>query len=320
MKIAIIMPAYNEEATIRETIISFYQELPEAHIYVVDNHSGDSTKKIAEDTLSQLGCGGEVFSEERQGKGNAIRKAFSEIDADIYVMVDADMTYSARDIHKLLEPVLEDEADMVVGDRLSSGAYQSTNKRRFHNFGNNLVKGLINFLFRCKLRDIMSGYRVFNRKFIKYFPILNDGFELETEMTLHAVHKKFSIKEIPIEYGERPEASFSKLNTIRDGARIITMIFFIFKDYKPFTFFGFFSLLFFATGLLLGFPVVKEFIETRYVSHVPLAILATGMMIFSLVLFSVGLTLNTIIRIHRYDFELKLVNYEDKRKKERVLL
>ena len=179
MKIAVILPAFNEEITIRETIISFSRELPEAHIYVVDNNSTDNTEKIAEEALLELGCKGEVLSEKRQGKGNAIRRAFSYIDADVYVMVDADMTYPAGDIHKLLEPVLEDEADMVVGDRLSSGAYQVTNKRRFHNFGNNLVKGLINFLFVCKLKDIMSGYRVFNKKFIKSFPILNDGFDLQ---------------------------------------------------------------------------------------------------------------------------------------------
>lgn len=309
MKIAIIIPAYNEELTIKQTIIDLYGELPAAHIYVINNNSTDNTNKLAKETISQLGCKGKVIFEKRQGKANAIRKAFSAVDADIYVMVDADSTYNAKDIHKLIKPILNNEADMVVGDRHSGGFYKEQSKRRFHGFGNNLVINLINFLFRSNLRDIMSGYRVFNRKFVKFFPILSEGFELETEMSLHALHKKFKIVEIPIEYQDRPTGSTSKLGTIKDGFRVIRRILSIFKDYKPLSFFGFFSILFFVCGLVIGLPVLVDFIETRFVSHVPLAILSTGLMIFSLILLSIGIILKTIIQLHRFDYELKLNNY-----------
>lgn len=312
MNIAVILPAYNEEKTIRDVVLDFGKELPDASIYVIDNNSRDLTGQIASDTLKKIGNSGRVLFEGRQGKANAIRKAFSEIDADIYVMVDADMTYPASDVHRLIEPVKAGLADMAVGDRMSEGKYQNENKRRFHNFGNNFIKFCINTIFKTELKDIMTGYRVFSRKFVKNYPILIEGFELETDITLHALDNRFSVIEVPIDYRDRPEGSFSKLNTFKDGFRVIFTIVKMLKNYRPFTFFGTLSLICLILGLAAGLPVVYEFLRTQYVSHVPLAILATGLMIFTLLLFSVGLILNTVVKLHKIDYELKLINNSQK--------
>lgn len=294
-KIAIIIPAYNEELTIKKVIEEFHSELPSAVIVVIDNNSKDKTNQIAKEELSKLGEKGIFLFEGKQGKSNAIRKAFREIDSDIYVMVDADLTYSAKDLPRLLEPVINKKADMVVGDRLSQGKYYKENKRLFHNFGNALVCNLINKIFKSNLNDIMTGYRGFNQDFVKNYPILVDGFELETDMTLYAIQNKFTIIEIPIDYKDRPIGSESKLNTFLDGFLVIRRIISIFKNYKPFLFFFLLSSLFFIFAIIAGIPVILEFIETKYVEHVPLAILSTGLMMLAFLFFITGVILDTII-------------------------
>jgi glycosyltransferase involved in cell wall biosynthesis len=296
-KIAVIIPAYNEESTIKNVIEDFSLALPNASVVVVDNNSSDSTNLIAKETLKKNGDKGLLLFESRRGKANAIRKAFVEVNADVYVLVDADCTYSSLDLEKLLKPVLNGEADIVVGDRLSNGDYKSENKRLFHNFGNNLIINIINSMFHIGLKDIMSGYRVFSRNFVKNYPILVKGFELETDMTLYAIQNKFTILEIPVNYKDRPKGSKSKLNTFSDGFSVLHRIFSIFKNYKPFMFFSLCSLLFLVLGLLSGVPVILEFIETKYVTHVPLAILAVSFVILAFLSFFVGLILDTIVHM-----------------------
>jgi glycosyltransferase involved in cell wall biosynthesis len=305
--IAIILPAYNEELTIKKTIRDFFENLPEAEIVVIDNNSKDRTAEFALETFSVLGAKGRVIAEKRQGKGNAVRRAFMDVDADIYVMADADSTYPAKRIHDLIRPVVENQADMVVGDRLSGGHYQQENKRNFHGFGNNLVKWLINHLFRANLQDVMTGYRAFNRKFVKNYPILVEGFQIETDVTLHALDKRFRIMEIPIEYIDRPAGSFSKLNTFADGAAVLFTIAQILRYYRPLLFFGSVGVGFFLFGLLAGYPVIDEWLETRYIQHVPLAILAVGLEISAIMSMGVGLILDSITHQNKMAFECNLV-------------
>jgi len=309
--IAIIIPAYNEEQTIRDVIVSFHLLHPAASIYVIDNNSNDATSQIAAQTFHELSIKGNVLFETRQGKSNAIRKAFREIDSDIYVMVDADMTYPATGLSKLLEPVVNGEADMVVGDRLANRQYRKENKRRFHNAGNQLVRRLVNYTFSTNVRDVMSGYRVFNRLFIKNFPLMSQRFELETELTLHALQFRYRIKEIPINYLSRPSGSKSKLNTIQDGFRVVSIIFSIFKDYKPLTFFSLTSFLFFILSISFGAFPVYEYFTLHYIYRVPLAILAMGLMLVSLLLFITGLILNTISNLHKFNYELHLLSQKN---------
>ena len=289
--IVVIIPAYNEELTIRNTVIDFYENMNNAFFLIIDNNSIDKTGEIANQILKEKNINGIVIREFRQGKGYAIRRAFQEIEADIYIMTDADTTYSGKDLVNLIKPIINHEADIVVGDRHKTGAYKKENKRLFHKFGNTLVKKIINFLFNSNLNDIMSGYRVMNRLFVKNYPILSSGFEIETDMTLHRLDKRFRIIEIPITYKDRPTGSFSKLNTFTDGFQVLKTIIWIFKYYKPFIFFGSMSLLFFILGLLTGFPVLYEYYKTRYILHIPLAILTTGIIIMSLISFSIGLVL-----------------------------
>jgi glycosyltransferase involved in cell wall biosynthesis len=306
MSLAVVIPAHNEERTIAEVILAFHRAAPEALLVVVDNDSSDATRRIAEETLGGQGIHGRVLVEPRRGKANAVRKAFQEIDADVYVMVDADLTYPAELLPTLLEPVLRGEADMVVGDRLTSGTYAAQNTRRFHGFGNVLVRWLINVLFRTRLHDIMSGYRVLTRRFVDNYPILCQGFELETEMTLHALDKRFRVVELPTPYAPRPEGSVSKLNTFRDGVRVIKTILSILKDYRPLTFFGLLSAVTFCGGVVIGIQPVVEFLEYRYVYKVPSAVLATGVVISSMLLGAVGLVLDTVVKLHRFEFERRL--------------
>lgn len=305
--ISIIIPAYNESLTIAQTIEAFSKALPEAKIVVVNNNSTDDTASLALESIKKARCNGVVLNESRQGKGFALRKAFSEVEADCYIMVDGDMTYSALDVHKLMEPVLNGEQDMVVGDRHSSGSYKAQNRRMFHNFGNNLVTNLINTLFGSCLVDIISGYRVFSRKFIRHFPIMCSGFEIETEMTLHALDKRFRILEIPVSYVDRPEGSNSKLNTYKDGLRILKTIVWVFKDYNPLLFFGSLALLSFFSGVVVGIPVFSEYLSYKYIYRVPSAILATGLMIVSLLFFAIGLILDTVVKYQRFNYELQLI-------------
>lgn len=245
------------------------------------------------------------------GKGNVVRTMFREIDADIYVMVDGDDTYPAEEVHKLIEPVVNGEADMAIGDRLTNGTYQKENKRHFHEFGNNLVKKAINVAFHTNLKDIMTGYRVFNKFFVKNMPVLSPKFEIETEMSLHALDKKFLIKEIPIVYRDRPEGSSSKLNTVSDGIKVCKTIFKMYKDFKPFLFYGLLALIFAIVGLAIGVPVIVEFIKTHYITKFPSAVLATGIMLFAFIMFQSALVLDTVVKQNREKYEIDLLRYSE---------
>lgn len=245
------------------------------------------------------------------GKGNVVRTMFREIDADIYVMVDGDDTYPAEEVHKLIEPVVNGEADMAIGDRLTNGTYQKENKRHFHEFGNNLVKQAINIAFHTSLKDIMTGYRVFNKFFVKNMPVLSPKFEIETEMSLHALDKKFIIKEIPIVYRDRPEGSSSKLNTVSDGIKVCKTILKMYKDFKPFFFYGILALILAIIGLAIGVPVIVEFIKTHYITKIPSAVLATGIMLFAFIMFQSALVLDTVVKQNREKYEIDLLRYRE---------
>jgi glycosyltransferase involved in cell wall biosynthesis len=312
--IAVILPAYNEEQTISACIEGFHRGCPEAKIWVINNCSTDATEFRAAKTIEDLGIPGGVIRENRKGKGNAIRCAFTQIEADIYVLADADCTYSPSDLRKMLEPVLYQHVDMVVGDRHVSGDYESENKRAFHGFGNRLVRNLVNYLFKAELSDILSGYRVFSRRFVKTYPVLVDGFEIETDMTLHALDKRMSTMELPITYRDRPEGSQSKLNTITDGFRVLQTLSNILRHYRPFTFFCTLSFIFFLTGLLLGFPVIKEFIDTNYISHIPLAILSTGVEIIAVFFIAIGIILDSIVYHNKQVFEREFMQFDSSSK------
>lgn len=309
MKVAVLIPCYNEELTIGKVIDDFKKELPEANIYVYDNNSRDKTGEIAKEH------GAIVIKEYRQGKGNVVRTMFRDIDADIYIMIDGDDTYPAEAARKLMEPIIKNEADMVIGDRLSNGTYAKENKRAFHNLGNNLVQGLIGLLFKNEIKDIMTGYRVFNRFFVKTMPVMSEGFQIETEMSIHALDKKFRLKEIPIEYRDRPAGSESKLNTFRDGYRVIKALIGLFKDYKPLLFFGTISIVSLILGLLAGVPVIVEFALTRFITKVPSAILAVGFIVVAVVSLACGLILDTISATDKRNYELYLNNYKEMQRK-----
>ena len=302
-KIAVLIPCYNEEVTIEKVIKDFKKELPEADIYVYDNNSKDKTAEIAKKN------GAIVKHEYRQGKGNVVRSMFRDIEADIYVMVDGDDTYPANEVHKLIKPIEDGKADMAIGDRLTNGTYKNENKRHFHEFGNNLVKKSINKLFKTDLKDIMTGYRAFNKVFVKNMPVLSPGFEIETEMSLHALDKKFIIKEIPIVYRDRPEGSVSKLNTVGDGIKVVKTIIKMYKDFRPRHFFWLIALIMAIIGLIIGLPVFIEFYNTSYITKIPSAILATGIMIFALIIAQCGVILDTVVKQHREKYELELSRY-----------
>lgn len=302
-KIAILIPCYNEEITVAKVITDFKKELPDALIYVYNNNSTDNTLQIAYEN------GAIVKNEYRQGKGNVVRNMFREIDADVYVLVDGDNTYPANMVHQLIKPILMETADMVVGDRISNGTYKKQNKRLFHDFGNGMVKYTINRLFKTNLKDVMSGYRAFSRTFVKNIPILSKGFEVETEMTLHALDKRFIIKEIPIEYKDRPNKSKSKLNTFTDGYKVIKTIIKMLKDYKPLKFFLSIAIIFFVLGLIIGIPVIYEYILTRYITKVPSAVLSTGLMIFSVIIAQCGVILDTVVKDDKEKYEIELNKY-----------
>ena len=274
--------------------------LPNADIYVYDNNSTDGTDKIAKK------AGAIVKYEYRQGKGNVIRTMFKDIDADCYLMIDGDDTYPKENAKEMCDLVLEGKADMVIGDRLSS-TYFTENKRPFHNFGNKLVRGLINTLFHSNIRDIMTGYRAFSYEFVKTFPVLSKGFEIETEMTIHALDKNFLLKEIPVEYRDRPEGSISKLNTYSDGFKVLKTIARLFKEYKPTLFFSVISLIFLIISLIFGIPVFVEYFETGLVPRIPTLIFAGFMLIIAILLFVCGIILEVLVKKHRQLFELVLI-------------
>jgi glycosyltransferase involved in cell wall biosynthesis len=306
--IAVILPAYNEELTIRQTMQAFHKALPEALIVVINNKSSDATCQIAEQTLLDLKCAGRVITENLQGKGNALRRAFIDVDADLYLLSDADMTYPADRARDLLLPILENRADMVVGDRHSLGHYQRENRRPLHGFGNRLVQGLVNQLFHSNLVDIMSGYRAMSRRLVKNYPILVEGFQIETDLSLHALDKRFRIVEIPVEYKDRPAGSFSKLNTLSDGAKVLWSITQILRHYRPLHFFASLFAMFFIAGLICGIPVVHDWIAYKYIYHVPLAVLATGLEIFAVVFIAIGLILDSLVHLQRLAYEREILN------------
>jgi glycosyltransferase involved in cell wall biosynthesis len=307
IKVAVILPAYNEEQTVGPTIRALHSAIPAAHLWVVNNNSNDDTGKIAHAVLDELNAKGGVLFEPRRGKGNAVRRAFHEVDADVYVLIDADSTYPAARMEDLIRPIIDGRADMVVGDRHSKGYYKRENKRLLHNFGNRAVQSLVNRLFNTSLVDIMSGYRAFNRMFVKNYPILVEGFEIETDMTLHALDKKFRIVEVPIEYKDRPPGSFSKLNTFNDGYRVISTLVRILRHYRPLSFFGGVGLFLAFAGLLAAAPVFDDWVRHHYIYHVPLAILATGIETVALLLFAVGLILDSIADQGKRNFERELL-------------
>ena len=308
--IAIIIPAYNEELTICQVMKEFYAVVPTAEIVVVNNNSADKTDALARQTLAEMGMKGRVIVERRKGKAAAVRRAFADVEADVYVMVDADCTYPATDLPALLRPVLEDDADIVVGNRHAGGAYSKENKRPFHNWGNNLVMKLINRLFNGDLKDILSGYRVMNRKFVKNYPILSRGFGIETEMSIHMLDKGFRVVEVPTNYKDRPEGSFSKLNTVKDGIMILRLIFDIFVFFRPTIFFSLAALLMMLAGLASGIVPVVEFCNTAHITHLPLAVLAVGCVLTSLLCCFTGVILEGQARAQRFMYECQLMRYD----------
>lgn len=296
-KTAVLIPCYNEGLTIRKVVEDFRRELPEAEIYVYDNNSSDNTAAEA------AAAGAIVRREWVQGKGSVVRSMFRDIDADLYVMVDGDDTYPARFVREVIRPVEAGEADMSIGDRLSNGSYFKENSRKFHGFGNNLVRSAINRIFDAQLRDIMTGYRCFSRRFVKSFPVLNNGFQLETEMTLFALNYKMRIVEVPIDFVERPEGSESKLNTFSDGTRVLMCIFNMFRHYRPLAFFSWTALFFAILSLAIGIPTVVEFVQTHYITKVPSAILASGLFVMALMFFVCGLILDSVEQNERQHVE-----------------
>jgi len=298
-KIAVLVPCYNESRTIEKVVQDWKRELPEAVVYVYDNNSTDHTDELARR------AGAVVRYEHQQGKGNVVRRMFREVDARCYIMIDGDDTYPASAGREMARQVLENQADMVVGDRLSS-TYFTENKRRFHNFGNTLVRGSINHLFHSDIRDVMTGYRAFSYQFVKTFPVLSKGFEIETEMTIHALDKNLYIKNMPVDYRDRPEGSVSKLNTIPDGIRVLKTIFMLYKDYKPVRFFGMFALLLFVLSAVFFAPVLAEYFRTGLVPHFPTLIVCGFCAIAALLSLFSGMILQTLIQKNRQEFEFHL--------------
>ena len=298
-RIAVLIPCYNEAQTIEKVVNDWKRELPEAAIYVYDNNSSDETAAIAEK------AGAVVRHEYMQGKGNVIRRMFREIDAEAYIMVDGDDTYPAEYGRQMVDEVLIKNVDMVVGDRLSS-TYFNENKRPFHNFGNSLVRGSINRLFASDIRDIMTGYRAFSYLFVKSFPVLSQGFEIETEMTIHAVHNNMSISNVVIEYRDRPEGSESKLNTYVDGAKVLRTIFRLYKNYKPLGFFSLLSGILLLISFIMFLPILVKFVHTGLVPNFPTLIVSGFIALTAIISLFVGLILSTMVEKGRQEYEFRL--------------
>ena len=310
-KIAILIPCYNESKTIEKVVTDWKRELPEAVIYVYDNNSTDNTAELARN------AGAVVRHEYQQGKGNVVRRMFREIDAQCYIMIDGDDTYPAEYGRQMAELVLNKEADMVVGDRLSS-TYFEENKRPFHNFGNSLVRMAINQLFRTNIRDIMTGYRAFSYLFVKSFPVLSKGFEIETEMSIHAVEKNMRIENVIIEYRDRPEGSESKLNTYSDGIKVLRTIFRLYKNYRPLGFFGGIAAILILVSAAMFIPVLIKFIHTGLVPNFPTLIVSGFIAVAAILSWFSGLILATIVEKDRQQFEFRLNLIQDKLKQEKI--
>ena len=305
--VAVLVPCYNEALTIGKVIDDFHRVLPEATVYVYDNNSSDETSKIAREH------GATVVLETRQGKGNVVRQMFRDIDADCYLMVDGDDTYPAEAAPELVAPILSGEADHVVGDRLSNGTYGEENKRAGHAFGNDLVRWLIKMLYGFEYTDVMTGYRALSRPFVKTLPVLSEGFQIETELSIHAVDKCWRIKQVPIIYRDRPEGSESKLDTIPDGIRVLRMIASLAKDYRPMPVFNAFAFVSLLLCLILGLPVVAEFHAIHEVPRFPTAILALGLGILAVLFFVSGLILDTVVKNNRRQWELEVMRVWDRK-------
>ncbi|MBQ5345069.1 MAG: glycosyltransferase [Acidaminococcaceae bacterium] len=300
-RIAVLIPCYNEEKTIFDVVSSYKEILPSSIIYVYNNNSTDNTALLAKQ------AGAVVKDEYRQGKGNVLRSMFRDIDAECYIMVDGDNTYPADAALKMCDLILEGQADMVIGDRLSS-TYFHENKRLFHNFGNDLVRKVINFLWKPNkpILDVMTGMRAFSPLFVKSFPVLSKGFEVETEMTIHALDNNFLIRSVPIQYRNRPQGSQSKLSTYSDGAKVLLTIFNLFRDYKPLKFFGVLSILLGIVSFILFVPVFSEFLKTGLVPRFPTLIVSVVMMLAAFLSFVCGLILDTNAKSNRKHFEIQL--------------
>lgn len=308
-KIAVLIPCYNEALTVEKVVGDFKCALPNADIYVYDNNSKDETASLA------LKAGAIVRKETAQGKGNVVRSMFRDIDADIYVLVDGDDTYPADEVDKMIQAV-RDGADMVIGDRLSNGTYASENKRGFHNLGNNLVRWLINFIFKNEINDIMTGYRVFSKKFVKTNAIMSPGFQIETELTITSLVYRYKVVQIPITYRDRPAGSESKLNTFEDGTKVLLTLFDLFKDYRPLFFFSLISIVFIIIGLLIGLPVIFEFFNFHFITKIPSAILASSIMVVALLFVVLGLILDHSANEDKRNHEIMVNNwvYNEKNK------
>ncbi len=305
-KVAVLVPCYNEAKTIRKVVEDFRRELPEAVIYVYDNNSKDGTDKIAKE------AGAIVRYETRQGKGNVIRTMFREIDAECYIMVDGDDTYPAEVAKEFVKAVLEENVDMVIGDRLSS-TYFTENKRPFHNIGNVTVRALINRIYKSDIRDVMTGLRAFSYKFVKTFPVMSKGFELETEMTIHCLDKNMKVKNIIIDYRDRPADSPSKLNTIPDGIKVLKTIFGFYKNYKPMAFFTLLAFILTIIGLAFFVPVFIDFLN-RGVVKIPTLVISVLFFLCAVQSFFSGMTLDNIIKNSKQTFEMRLIDCERERK------
>lgn len=298
-KIAVLIPCYNEAKTVEKVVKDFREVLPEAVIYVYDNNSTDDTALLAEK------AGAVVRHEYQQGKGNVIRRMFRDIDADCYIMTDGDDTYPAEFAREMADLVLQKNVDMVVGDRLSS-TYFTENKRPFHNFGNSLVRKAINLMFRTEIKDIMTGYRAFSYQFVKSFPVLSRGFEIETEMSIHAVDKNMLLDNVVIEYRDRPEGSESKLNTYSDGLKVIRTIIRLFRNYKPMAFFGGMAAVLILLAAIFFIPVFVEYIQTGQVPNFPTLIVCGFAALAAIQAFFSGLILQNVVQKNRQDFEMEL--------------
>lgn len=299
-RVAVIIPCYNEAVTIAKVVADFRSALPGAPIYVYDNNSSDETAKLAKES------GAIVRHEPRQGKGNVVRQMFRDIDADCYLMVDGDDTYPAEAAAALAAPILSGEADMTVGDRLSNGTYAEQNKRAFHGFGNDLVRTMIRWIYGYSFDDVMTGYRAMSRPFVKTFPVLSEGFQIETELSIHAVDRRWRIADVPIDYRDRPEGSESKLDTVGDGVKVVCAIASLFKNYRPLKFFSLIALVLALVGLILGLPVIGEFFATGLVPRLPTAVLAVALMFLCGLSLATGLILDNVAKTERKEWELQV--------------
>jgi glycosyltransferase involved in cell wall biosynthesis len=312
--VAVLIPCYNEELTVAGVIAQFRAELPEADIYVFDNNSTDRTVELAR------AAGAHVRFEPRQGKGYVVQAMFRQVQADIYVMVDGDATYPPGEVHKLIAPVLHDEADMVVGSRLHDDAQSQF--KSLNRLGNRMFLSVLNRTFKVRITDMLSGYRAFNRRFVKGLPLFGGGFETETELTIKALDRGYRIVEVPVNLTPRPEGSFSKIRIVNDGMRILNTILVLFRDYKPLTFFGALGAALIGLGFIPGLVVIFEFFETGLVLRLPSAVLAVGLCLAGMLSITVGLVLHTIVRrSQEFDYQLRVLadelSYEIKRAAER---